>query len=344
MNWIFQKTGIINHYDKNIHSGTQPVRVIHYMLIHMFQNTNPEFFKDLLKQIEEGKLNKQLNLIFGEEAIRIGNGKLRTPRVNHESKQIELHESFLSYLWCCTYSVFVTYIETIDHPKLNKECGMEKYPISADNIDKAKELFDYARYLIVDFKAWDKDNLPNPEIYKAEHRDYIEQTNCYYTEAVKFILCHEFTHLKQHIELINDDTSDSNYLEFEVEADNNAIDMMMQGISYLNDSLSVAHRLAVETGVVFGLLSMFFFRATTDGIKHPNAEDRLSNALEKLGLADNPYAWGIACVGLQMWDEQFGHNFNWSEDPVSYKAQYYDIVNQIKDRQNNESKQDLGVN
>ena len=123
MNWVFQKFGEINHYNKDIHQGTQPIRVVHHMLIYMFQRTHSDFFKDLLKQIEEGKLNNEINLTFGAESIRIGKGKLRTPRVNHETKKIELHESFLAYLWCCTYSVFVTYIETIDYPRVNKENG-----------------------------------------------------------------------------------------------------------------------------------------------------------------------------------------------------------------------------
>jgi hypothetical protein len=118
-----------------------------------------------------------------------------------------------------------------------------------------------------------------------------------------------------------------------VEADNNAIDMMKKGISYSEDPFPTAHRLAVETGIVFGFLSMFFFSADTTGIKHPNTEDRLTNALERLGLEENHFAWGIACVGLQMWDEQFGHNFTWNYQPISFKQQYYDITNQIKDRQ-----------
>lgn len=333
MNWVFQKFGPINHYNHKIHLGTQPVRVIHHMVTYMFINTNAAFFADLQKQIEEGKLNRELNLALGEEPLKIDNSKFRTPRVNHETKQIELHETFLSFLWCSVYSVYVTYIETIDYPRVNKESGKVVKTISQENIEKAKELFDYARYLIVDFQTWDKEELPNPEIYRAEKRDYVEQTNLFYTEAVKFILCHEFTHLKIHVDQINEETTNSHYLVFEVEADNNAIDMMKKGISYSEDPFPTAHRLAVETGIVFGFLSMFFFSADTTGIKHPNTEDRLTNALERLGLEENHFAWGIACVGLQMWDEQFGHNFTWNDQPISYKQQYYDITKQIKVRQ-----------
>ncbi len=330
MNWVFQTTGAINHYNSGIHIGTQPVRVIHHMLTYMFINTNKEFFADLQKQIDEGKINKELNLLLGEEPIKIDNKKYRTPRINHETKQIEIHETFLSFLWCCVYSIYVTYIETIDYPRVNKENGKVIKQISQDNISKAKEIFEYAKYLIIDFQSWAKNELPNPEIYLAEKRDYVEQTNLFYTEAVKFILCHEFSHLKKHVDQITKETTNSHFLAFEVEADNDAIDMMIKGISYTDTSFSVAHRLAVETGIVFGFLSMFFFSSNTEGVKHPNTEDRLTNALERLNLADNHFAWGIACVGLQMWDKQFGHNFTWSDKIISYKEQYYDIVQQIK--------------
>ncbi|NCT93669.1 MAG: hypothetical protein GXC72_04535 [Chitinophagaceae bacterium] len=334
MSWIFQEFGEINHYNPKIHQGTQPVRVIHHMLTYMFINTHKNFFADLQKQIADKKLNSELNLAFGEEPIKVHNNKYRTPRVNHETKQIELHETFLSFLWCSVYSIYVRYIETIDYPRVNKESGKVVKVISQENIEKAKEVFDYAKYLIVDFLPWDKAKLPNPEIYRAEKRDYVEQTNLFYTEAVKFILCHEFTHLKKHVEQINEETTESHYLNFEAEADNDAIDMMKKAISYSEHPLAVAHRLAIETGIVFGFVSMFFFSSTTEGVRHPNMEDRLTNALERLNLADDHFAWGIACVGLQMWDEQFGHNFIWTEKIISYKEQYYDIIQQIKNPKN----------
>jgi len=77
----------------------------------MWQNTNNDFFEDLTQQIQEGKISRELQLEAGEVAISIGNGRFRTPRVNHETRQIELHESFLSYLWCISYSILVLYSE-----------------------------------------------------------------------------------------------------------------------------------------------------------------------------------------------------------------------------------------
>nr|WP_288813103.1 phage exclusion protein Lit family protein [uncultured Sphingobacterium sp.] len=332
MNWLFQKVGPINQYNDKIHEGDQPVRVVHPMLIYMFQNTNAQFLQALKEEIDAGKLNPTLGLEFGNVAIKKEKG-LRTPRVNRETRQIELHETFLSYLWCCVYSIYVTYLETVDYPKINAQVGRIKYPISQQEIDQARNLLEYGRYLIVDFEEWNKQLLPNPEMYLAENRNYVEQTNLFYTEAVKFILCHEFTHLKHHIDKIDEETSSLTFLDFEMEADNNAIDMIKQGISYKDEQLATAHRLAVENGIVLGLISMFFFSSVTGDFRHPNGEDRLTNALERLGIEDNHYAWGIACIGLQFWDEQFGLNFEWSKDNLTRKEQYYRIADQIKARE-----------
>ncbi|MCK8495912.1 hypothetical protein M0L20_28860 [Spirosoma sp. RP8] len=298
----------------------------------MFRNTNNSFYRDLAEQVLNGKLNNKLNLLFGEEPINIGDGKLRTPRINTTTRRIELHETFLSYLWSCTYAVFINYVECVDYPTINKAAGREVYAVSQEKIDLANEMFNYARYLIVDFRSWDKEHLPNPEVYQAEDRNYVEQTNIYYTEAVKFILCHEFVHVKHHLDFIDNETSDSIFLLYEQEADDNAIDMMKAGMPTPDSPTNVGHKLAIELGVIFGILSMFFFKASSQASRHPCTEDRLTNALERLELNKDHVAWGIACVGLRMWDDQFGLHFNWTDEPLSYRDQYFDIVSQIKSR------------
>ena len=113
---------------------------------------------------------------------------------------------------------------------------------------------------------------------------------------------------------------------------NNAIDLMKAGMSYAQLDLAHSHRIAAEIGAIIGVLSMFFFRASTEGIRHPNSEDRLTNVLERLDLIGNDAAWAIACVGLKFWDSQFGHEFEWQKNPISYKDEYYNIVKQIKAR------------
>jgi len=330
MSWLTQEAGIINHYHPALVNWYQPVRVVHPMLIHMWQATNPDFFRDLVKQIQAGRVAKELRLLPGEVPIRRHDGTFWTPRLHNQTREIELHESFLSYLWCVTYAILVIYSETIDYPRINDEVGYEKYHVSQESIKQAREVFDYARLLVATYIPWDKTNLPNPETYLSEMRTYVERTSLFYTEAVKFILCHEFTHLKLHVEKMNAETSPSSFLDFEYEADNNVIDMMVRGKLQGPSALAFARNMAIDIGIVYGILAMFFFKATTTGTKHPNSEDRLTNALQRSQVDDEHYAWGFACVGLQLWDEQFGHNFQWGPDGISKKEQYFRIVEQIK--------------
>jgi hypothetical protein len=332
MNWLTQTQGTINQYRPQM-PGKQPVRVIHHMLLYMFQNTHPDFFKELLFQIQVGKVHQQLDFNFDESAIRLSNGKLRTPRVNLETKKIELPETFLSYLWGCTYAIYVLYLERINYPKVNRENGRTIHLTKQDNIDEAKSLFDYAKSLVSIYDEWDKQDLPNPEVYQAKDRNYVEQTNTFYTEAVKFIMCHEFTHLTKHAEKFSKDTSDDEILSFEKEADDDAIDLLKKGIPYDGSDVSIGHRLAIENGAVCGVIANFFLSPITAGKKHPNAEDRLSNVLEKLELDDEHNGWGLACIGLQLWDEQFGISLKWEDDFPTFKHLYYDLVKQIKEKQ-----------
>ncbi|HNY55930.1 MAG TPA: hypothetical protein PKI86_09900, partial [Chitinophagales bacterium] len=162
MSWLLQDKGIINHYNKEIHQGTQPIRVLHHMNIFMFQNTHPNFITELTKAFEQHGFSKKLNINFGETNIQ------STPYIRCDNKSIYLDETFLSYLWCISHSIYAIYIQTIDYPRINKEVGFTKYKLSQEIENKAYELFDYGRSLIKIYSKWDIDHLPNPERYAAE--------------------------------------------------------------------------------------------------------------------------------------------------------------------------------
>lgn len=330
-NWITQKEGIIDHSDRAAFKGTQPVRVLVHMIVASFQHTHLGFLREIMKLTEEGLLNKQLDMQYSEDPISMaatGGRGYRTPKIVNATRTIQLHETFLSYQWCICYSIYVLYLETIDYPLMNEIAGYQKYPVSSEKIAQAKTVFDYARQLIVFFDRWDKDELPNPEKYLAENRDYIEQTNIFFTESMKFILCHEFVHAKKHLPDLPDPSCDSCYKDMEYEADNEAIDLLLWGTP-------PEKRFIVDIGIVLGLLSMFYFDAETSGKKHPNLEDRLTNAIERLQISEKSEVWAFACIGIELWDGQFDQRFNWSgKGNISYREMYHRIVGQIKERSN----------
>lgn len=322
---------MIDRYNPEIHLGTQPIRVLNNMIVFMFQNSHQNFHDEILAEIAEGKLNQELNLVTGEDAILIVPGSYRTPRIHIETKQIEIHETFLSYVWACSYSIYALYIQEIDFPKINQAIGYTKYPINQSIIRRATDLFAYASSLVIDFLPWEKDQLPNPELYNLDEKDLIEQTNTFYTEAVKFILAHEFAHLKFHVPQLSKETTDGKLLEFEKEADNFAIDTIIKGKLPNTQFLAPSRNIVIEIGIILGFIATLCLKGTTTGPKHPNAEDRLTNALTRLELANDHPCWGMACIGLQLWSNKFDLYLA-CDKTQSSRDQYFEIITLLKSR------------
>lgn len=322
--WLWQETGIIDHGERGNLPGTQPIRALTHVTVHFFQHTHNAFFDEIVELVNQGKLDRQLDLQYGEVSIEIEPGNYRTPRINNATRTIQMHETFLSYQWCITYAIYTLYIEIIDYPKVNDAAGYTAKKISPEKIEKAKEVFNYAKYLIRHFDKWDKNELPNPERYAATDRDYIEQSNIFYTEGMKFILCHELAHAKKHLDNLPEESCVTCFQEMEYDADNEAIDNILLGAG--QDRKFIA-----EIGIVLGILSMIFFRSTTTGIKHPNVEDRLTNALHRMKAGEDSIAWAFACIGLELWDEQFDLKFDWkAKSQMTFQGLYFDIIEQIK--------------
>ena len=320
--WIFQSTGMIDHYNKGKQLGNQPIRVTHNVMLYLFIHDDNEFKKKIIDAVLSKGMNPQVSIIYGDIPLLGDDGKLCTPSVD-KNKKIDVHETYLSYTWIMTYVLFILYVETIDHPRLNDKLGFEVKKINHDEITRARDLFDYGKSLIVDFQEWDKSKLPNPEIYNAEKRDYPEQTNMYYVEAVRFALIHEFVHITKHIDKLKPEQSDEEILKMEIEADEESINIIMEG-------MEPGREIVYECGVVMGILSMFFVRYSTKGRKHPNLEERLVFAINKLNIKSDHQAYGMACIGLKLWNEQFGHNLRTNEK-LSDKEQFDNLIEQIRE-------------
>lgn len=242
MNWINQQTGMINHSLIVNLKGKQPIRVLHNVSLYFFQNTHPSFSKELNDAFTKDGFSKIIDIIYEEDAIK-------TPYIRKVDKTIVLQETFLSYLWAIIHNVYTIYIYKIDYPRINKKAGCEVYSIDEDAIEKAEELFQYAKSLKVAYTKWDIKHLPNPEYYDAAKRNFIEQPNVFYSESIKFILAHEYIHAIKHIDVTNKKTQ----LEMEIEADFEAIELLKKGIIPNSD-----HHLIVEGGIIFGVLSLLF--------------------------------------------------------------------------------------
>jgi hypothetical protein len=309
------------------HSGIQPIRVLQHNLIHGFENTNPDFLSESLSLITKTGLQPGINYYALEEAILYSTSKFKsqTPYVDLD-KKIALHETFLSYMWIVCYSMFVLYDEAVAKPMQNQQSNKMVNVLDPDAISQAKKLLYYGRSLIKFYSPWDKRDLPNPEEYSLAEDFYITRANSLFVFSVNFILCHEYAHVeKSHVDqyYTADDLQRKN---FEIEADNRAIELLLKGRNGQNDK-------SLELGILMGLSALLFFGNSSSGGKvHPDTDNRIKNYLEQLNAPLEAPIWGMAALFFRIWDEQFNLNFSWPSMINDFKELFYDVLKQVNSK------------
>lgn len=307
------------------HAGNQPIRVLQHNITFQFETTNPTFLELTKTVIKDKGLQAGIGYYINDFPIlHQVDGHNQTPFVNGNGK-IHVHETFLSYVWCVCYSMLVLYEEAIAKVSQNQVSKTLLHEIDKEKIDKAQELFNYAKSIIVMFSEWDKNNLPNPEEYSAEDVFFIERANGLFVYAMNFILCHEFAHIElEHIEKLKQgQNSTSDILKFEIEADARAMELVLNGI---NDKT----KLSAEIGVLMGLCCMLFFKQKSETTTHPATDDRIHKLIEKVNASNADPHWGIAVLAFKLWDDQFVKNFNWPKSVHDLKELYELIRTEIQ--------------
>lgn len=307
------------------HKGSQPIRVLQHNITYQFETTNPTFTELSKTIIKDKGLQPGIAYHINNSAILDKvDGQAQTPFVNGKGK-ITVHETFLSYVWCICYSMLVLYEEAIAKTSQNQVSKTLIYEIDNQKIEKAQELFDYAKTLITSYSEWDKNELPNPEIYSQDDVFFIERANGLFVYAMNFILCHEFAHIeKDHLEQLKQGkNSESHILSFEKEAYERAMTLVLSGA---NENT----KLSAEIGVLVGLCSMLFFKQKSVTTTHPATDDRIHSLIEKAKPSNADAHWGIASLAFKLWDNQFMKNFNWPTEVHDLKELYELIREEIK--------------
>ena len=307
------------------HEGNQPIRVLQHNVTFQFETTNPTFVELTKTIIKEKGLQPGISYYISDKAIlETVDGHIHTPFVDSNGK-ITIHETFLSYVWCICYSMLVLYEEGIAKASQNQVSKTMIYNIDIAKIEKAQELFDYAKSLIVTFTKWDKRHLPNPEEYSQDDVFFIERANGLFIYAMNFILCHEFAHVENdHIEKAKSGQNTiSHILNFEKEADERAMDLVLTGATEKT-------KLSAEIGVLIGLASMLFFKQKSETTTHPATDDRMHELIKRANPSNADAHWGIATLAFKLWDDQFIKNFTWPTQVHDLKELYETIRNEIK--------------
>jgi len=311
------------------HNGNQPIRVLQHNIIHQYENTNATFLKSSKELVDKMGLQPGITYFVYDEAIQFSNEHFgsQTPFVDG-NKKIAIHETFLSYIWVMCYSMWVLYDEAVAKPMQNVQAEKEINKINKDLISSAKELLTYGKSLIRVFTPWDKKKLPNPEEFSIDEEFYIFRANGLFTMAINFILCHEFAHVeKEHIDQIMLRPVGSQERKvFEKEADDRAIELMLQGKNGKNDK-------SIDLGILIGLCSMLYFSESTSGGKHhPDTDVRIVNFLDQINPSNDDPIWGIAGLFFKIWDDQFNLNFVWPTQINDFKELFYNTLKQVEDK------------
>lgn len=317
----------IDYYNPECHKGSQPIRVLYQNTKHWFKYIYPEFKStELQTAIDKFGLYNEIYIIERED-------KIACPAFVGSFKIISIQETFLSYLWCIIYSLIFLYDKTILEPRtIMNHIMTNEVEVQAK---KACELFDYGLSLLDNFNPWDKENLPNPELYDKVYDDYIEKANGAYLHAVNFILVHELCHVVLgHIE--NDIDSDAKGIEIsnetliqdEIDADNFSFERMFISTEHLTNN----HTASV--GLISALCSFIFFSAKMKGRNHPDTDKRLQLILEKLKPAKDDNLWGISCLAFKLWAINHKIEFNWPETVDTYKDLFYITLKKIEEIKN----------
>lgn len=303
---------------KDTHTGEQPIRVLKHNLTTRLVERNEEYIKSLFSDF---KLDK--NIIYHVASLPLSSRQ--TPFIDSNG-QINIHETFQSYIWIVTYYLFVLHEEMVAIPDLKRR----NMPVHKNQnlalVNEAKELFNYGKSLVRGFSSWDKENLPNPEYFdeNTEAGWYILRTNDLYVEVFNLILYHETAHAElEHIKQIKSrNLSNADRKLLELEADSRAIELLTSNRRNVK---------ATDLSIIIALSSMLFFKNNLDGGSiHPNIDVRIENAVHLLKPDEESPVWAVLTIFLKVWSEQFLITLKEKQEYDSYKDLYYDYISQVR--------------
>lgn len=302
-----------------IHEGELPVRVLEHNFLDWFENITPDFKEEAKNEIDFNGLKAGISYHINRSHI-IGCACINADR------QIELYENFNQYLWCICYSLIVLFDESMQKPMLAKNYT-GKFDFENPFVRRAIDVFNNGFELLKTYKDLQFFKLPNPEKYNEYDKFYIECTNGVYTAAMTFILLHEFAH--QYYGHLDYQTSKESKKD-----EYNADDYAIKKISY---NFSSERGTTYKFGIVAGISSLIILDKSLSGSDtHPDSDERLKVAMEKIQLDDLDNLWGIASLTFILWSLKYNIELNLPPIMDSYKHLFELILEQVEEMKNNQ--------
>lgn len=285
-------------FSKSTHPGNMPIRVLQFNILKKFQIEGINNIANFKEAIDKGLVSPGLVYHMDKEP-------LKSPFASCESKQINIQEVFLSFMWLLSYSLYII-VEKGIQERVTKPEWKGEIIFDTDLFIKANQLFSWGLTLNAFYSDWNLD-LPNPEKPNSNDEDfYSRQINSIFENSVSYILFHEFAHLAlDHCEFSNtvrgknkselSEEERTKFIELESQADDFAFSALITGLETEQQKF---HKGIAIVLAHCAMLFMVHNPKTIKQVMHPDTDIRLEKAILKLGLADplnEDYIWTIGC-------------------------------------------------
>jgi len=311
-----------------------PISILHMDAIRAFLTSSNSVAALFHDSISKGLLNR---VIIDSDRSKT---PFRTPIANLETKEVQLHESHLSYLWTVCY--FLTAVREITFEQTSPT-GIIHLNASRE-YDTSILLLEWGCSLKTQYTAWPSD-MVNPT-HTTDKR--ISDANILYLYALQYLMYHEVGHLVLHYDAIEfikarrnpfyePTQHDASFLyNMEEAADNYAFDCM-----FLCEEADNIKFLKLS-GAIVTHLSNFYNLSESDirGGIHPDLDKRLRSITDRVEIQSEELDWCINhlyATGIQLFfclkhvkvipEDPHQHSYeNWNE----IGSDLYNILDQLK--------------
>ncbi len=301
--------------------GNLPVRALKSCCEEWFANISKSLIEDVLNTIKYDNLNPIIDYNCDKNRILdIGDIK---------NDQIRLFENYNQFLWCTAYHLLVIFDNCIQKPMIEKTyIGKFSYDTKEEQI--ACAIFLAGRKLLTGYVQDVFYKLPNCEQVCEDFSDTIGNTNGIFVAGISFIVAHEFAHkyLGHTDEIMNNENS----VELELAADDFAI-------ACIKNTFDREDGFNYKLGIITVLSSFLLMGKDSliGGESHPDWDERMKNAIEKLEIIKGDALWGIAGFPMVMWmnnfkefgDDKWPDGFDTHDEAFCF---YLSQITQIKKR------------
>ena len=284
-------------------------------IIPIFYKICPQI-RDNLKDAEEIQNFKQ-NIYYMCDGCKADIAAKISDDDTKDEYHISVYESFLPLFWSLCYFVLYTY-DNCYEKKIQSGDYDGTLNFDESGAKLARILWEYGRNLKKLVEKWPED-CPKPE----DGNELVNKANALFCYGMSFILYHEVGHLL--LWHLGSDPS----IQKEKDADDFAIEKCL---AYQTDKPQEFE--TMKNGMVLALISICLLdpMAGGDDLVHPNTEDRLLNALNKMQLADENITWMIAAYGILIWFNEFKFEEFFEKEYDTPKSYFDAVISRFKQK------------